>query len=118
VSQRLSFLSISSCVKTLLLLSLLTPCARISFAQDAPAEASDTKLKEDFYTPQQRLKVVQDAALFVPTATSEADIALGPAQDKKQFQLHFNDKVICDFATPGDKMGGKTPKFGCVITRV
>ena len=119
MSQRLTFPCIPSCFKTLLVLSLLAPFARILLAQGAAAaEASDTKLKEDFYAPQQRLKVIHDAALFVPTATGEADIAFGPAQDKKQFQLHFNDKVICDFATPGDKMGGKTPKFGCVITRV
>ena len=42
----------------------------------------------------------------------------GPAQNPKQLQLHFNDKVICDFTNPGSKMGGKTPKFECKITRV
>ncbi len=110
-----------SLLKTLLLGSLLlAPSARLVHAQDAAAaaEASDTKVKKAFYTPQQRLQVMHDAALFVPKATGEADILLGPEQDKKQFQLHFNDKVICDFATPGAQMGGKTPKFGCTITRV
>jgi hypothetical protein len=96
-------------------------CTHILFAQDAAtatAETSAANVKKDFYTPQQRLTALHEAALFVPVATGEADIASGPAQDKKQFQLHFNDKVICNFATPGDKMGGMTPKFGCVITRV
>jgi hypothetical protein len=41
VSQRLSFLAISCCFKTLLVLSLLTPCARILFAQDAVSEDPD-----------------------------------------------------------------------------
>jgi hypothetical protein len=42
----------------------------------------------------------------------------GPAQEKNQFQLHFNDRVICDFEKPGVEKGGKTPKFDCRITRV
>jgi hypothetical protein len=56
--------------------------------------------------------------LFTPKAVADVNILEGPKQHKKQFQLHFNDKVICDFDTPGAKMGGKTPKFACRITRV
>ena len=40
------------------------------------------------------------------SAVTEADIMEGPEQNKHQFQLHYNDKVICDFTTPGSKMGG------------
>jgi hypothetical protein len=75
-------------------------------------------VKKDFYTSKDRLAAMHAAALFTPKAVADADIMAGPAQDKKQFQLHFNDKVICDFVTPGSKMGGNTPKFECKITSV
>jgi hypothetical protein len=86
--------------------------------QNAAAKPDDDDAKKAFYTPKERLESMRVAALFAPKAVAEADIMEGPAQDKKQFQLHFNDKVICDFATPGKKMGGKTPKFACKISSV
>ena len=58
------------------------------------------------------------ASLFTAKPVADANILEGPAQNKKEFQLHINDKVICDFAAPGSQMGGKTPKFSCKITRV
>ena len=91
--------------------------AGIASAQASGGDDSD-KVKKVFYSPKDRLDAMQAAALFQPKAVSEADIMKGPEQDKKQFQLHYNDKVTCDFATPGSKMGGKTPKFACKITRV
>jgi hypothetical protein len=87
-------------------------------AQDAAAPSQDQKVKKEFYTAKDRLAAMHSAALFSPRAVSEADIMVGPEQDKKHFQLHSGDKVICDFATPGEKMGGKTPKFECKITSV
>ena len=87
-------------------------------AQDAQPQPDDQKVKKAFYTPKDRLQAMHDAALFAPKAVAEADIMEGPAQNKKQFQLHFNDKVICDFAAPGSTMGGNTPKFACKITSV
>lgn len=89
----------------------------IASAQASGRDDSD-KVKKVFYSPKDRLDAMHAAALFQPKAVSEADIMKGPEQDKKQFQLHYNDKVTCDFATPGSKMGGKTPKFACKITRV
>jgi hypothetical protein len=71
-----------------------------------------------FYSAKDRLDTIHAASLITPKAVADADILEGPAQDKKAFQLHFNDKVICDFDAPGSKMGGKTPKFSCKITRV
>jgi hypothetical protein len=91
---------------------------RCLYAQSAKPAADDKKADKYFYSAKDRLDAMQVAALFVPRVVAEADIMQGPAQNKKQFQLHFNDKVICDFATPGSKMGGKTPKFGCKITSV
>jgi hypothetical protein len=78
----------------------------------------DDNVKKDFYTPKDRLAAMHAANLFAPKAVGQADIMAGPDQEKKQFQLHFNDKVICDFTTPGKQMGGNTPKFACKITQV
>ena len=86
--------------------------------QEANGDDKDEKVKKDFYTPKDRLTAMRTATLFVARPISEADVMSGPEQEKKQFQLHFNDKVICDFAAPGKTMGGNTPKFGCKITRV
>ena len=88
-------------------------------AAAAPAAKPDeAKISKDFFTPKDRLAAMRAASLYAPKAVSEADLMAGPDQAKKHFQLRYNDKVICDFATPGKEMGGMTPKFGCVITRV
>lgn len=75
-------------------------------------------MKKVFYSAKDRLEAMHAASLFSAKAVAEANILEGPAQNKKQFQLHFNDKVICDFAAPGSQMGGKTPKFSYKITRI
>jgi hypothetical protein len=102
----------------LIVLSLAGALSSNVRAQDATAKPGDQQVKKAFYSPKDRLEAMHGALLFVPNSVAGADIMEGPDQDKKQFQLHFNDKVICDFATPGSKMGGKTPKFACKITRV
>lgn len=86
--------------------------------QDAQPKPDDQKVQKAFYSAKDRLQAMHAAALFVPRAVAQANIIEGPDQDKKQFQLHTNDKVICDFAAPGTTMGGNTPKFACKITRV
>ena len=96
---------------------LLCVIGRIAWTQDTET-ASDEKVKKLFYSAKDRLNAMHAAALFAPKSVAEADVMEGPKQNKKQFQLHFNDKVICDFATPGSQMGGKTPKFACKITSV
>lgn len=101
-----------------MLAMLLVAPAHRALAQTETGQTESDKVKKQFYSPKDRLAAMHDAAIYKPTAVGEADIMAGPKQEKKQFQLHFNDKVICDFATPGSKMGGKTPKFGCKITRV
>jgi hypothetical protein len=106
-------------LRRLTICAFLVACVLGGIAR-AQATGSDDgdKAKKVFYSAKDRLDAMHAAALFQPTAVPEADIMKGPEQDKKQFQLHYNDKVICDFATPGSKMGGKTPKFACKITRV
>lgn len=88
------------------------------YAGESAPKLDEQKVKKVFYTAKDRLAAMRAAALFAPKAVAEVDIMAGPAQDKKHFQLHFNDKVVCDFMTPGSKMGGKTPKFECKITSV
>lgn len=104
-----------ACLFALLPVLLLGRTAR---AQDADSGPADQKVKNAFYSAKDRLEAMHAASLIAPKAVGEANILEGPEQHKKQFQLHFNDKVICDFDTPGSKMGGKTPKFSCKITRV
>ncbi len=103
---------------SLSVLILIGALGRDAFAQTAQPAPDDQKVQKAFYTPKDRLQAMHAAALYVPRAVSEADIMAGPDQDKKQFQLHYNDKVICDFAAPGTSMGGNTPKFSCKITSV
>jgi hypothetical protein len=81
-------------------------------------QGSDEKGKKEFHTAKDRLQAIRDASVYSPKPAGEADIKQGPPQNKTELQLHFNDKVICDFDTPGSRMGGKTAKFGCKITRV
>jgi len=102
----------------LLLVILLSVSLHNNWAQDTDTKSDDQKVKKAFYTSKARLNAMHSAALFVPTQVSEVDISEGPPQEKHLFRLHYDDKVICDFATPGNKMGGKTPKFGCKITAV
>ena len=92
--------------------------SRTTWAQTADTASADQKVNKVFYSAKDRLDTIHAAALFTPKAVADANILEGPAQNKKEFQLHFNDKVICDFDAPGSKMGGKTPKFSCKITRV
>jgi hypothetical protein len=104
----------------LTLLALLLACilGGVARAQATGGDDSDQKVKKVFYSAKDRLDAMHAAALYQPKTVPEADVMQGPKQSKKQFQLHYNDKVICDFATPGMKMGGKTPKFACKITRI
>jgi hypothetical protein len=101
-----------------LLLALTNSFVTFTWAQNADSDSSDQKVKKEFYSTKDRLAAMHMAALFEAKPVAVADIMQGPAQDTKQFQLHYNDKVICDFDSPGSKMGGKTPKFSCKITRV
>jgi hypothetical protein len=95
---------------------LFASLAGQSLAQ-AP-QGSDEKSEKKFYTAKDRLQAIRNASIYSPKPAGEADIKQGPPQDKDELQLHLDDKVICDFATPGSQMGGKTAKFGCKITRI
>jgi hypothetical protein len=115
------FISNTAVLWTAFWLAAVLVCGqgRVAYAAQAgQTGAGDQNVKKAFYSAKDRLQAMNSAALFVPRAVADADIMEGPAQDKKQFQLHFNDKVICDFAAPGTTMGGNTPKFACKITRV
>jgi hypothetical protein len=87
-------------------------------AGQEPAQATGQKADKEFKTESERLAAIQAATIYVPRPVSTADVMQGPAQNPKQFQLHPDDKMTCDFVTPGKEMGGNTPKFACKITKV
>jgi hypothetical protein len=97
---------------------LLAALGSTLVAQTPGTESGNQKPENGFHTAKDRLNAMHSATLFVPGKVSEADIAAGPPQQEHLFQIHDGDKLICDFKTPGNKMGGKTPKFGCQITSV
>jgi hypothetical protein len=97
---------------------LLAALASTLVAQTPDTESGNQKPENGFHTTKDRLNAMHSAVLFVPGKVGEVDIAAGPPQQKNLFQIHDGDKLICDFKTPGNKMGGKTPKFGCQITSV
>ena len=101
----------------LAILLLAAICGAASWSQAQTPEPA-AKEKPEFSTPQDRQNAIRDASIFTPKAVAEADIMAGPPQKKKDFQFHFNDKVTCEFVTPGREMGGNTPKFLCNIVKV
>lgn len=101
----------------LVMLFLIVVCSPASWSQTQTPEPT-LKVKPQFFTEKDRDDAIRKASIFTPKAVADADIMAGPAQKKKEFQFHFNDKVTCDFVTPGQQMGGNTPKFLCKITRV
>ena len=113
-----SHLTIARRRAVLLALLLLAALGSTLVAQTPGTESGSQKPENGFHTAKDRLNAMHSAALFVPGKVSEADIAAGPPQQEHLFQIHDGDKLICDFKTPGNKMGGKTPKFGCQITSV
>jgi hypothetical protein len=100
------------------LASIALPNAYSTRNEQDAAQSKGGKPDKEFYTAKDRLAAIQASTIYVPRAVGDANILLGPEQTPKQFQFHADDKVTCDFDTPGSKMGGKTPKFGCKITKV
>ena len=85
-----------SAVWTVVAMCLMCPLLR---AKDG--ESTGTDVKKVFYSAKDRQQAMHAAMLLQPKDVSSAKIMEGPPQEKKQFQLHYNDKVICDFATSG-----------------
>lgn len=104
-------------VTVLTLLSLVVICSPASWSQTQTPEPTP-KVKPQFFIAKDRQEAIRKAAIYTPKAVAEADIMAGPAQKKGQFQFHMNDKVTCEFVTPGKQMGGNTPKFLCKIVKV
>ncbi len=104
-------------VFTLVVLLLVGICSLASWAQTQTPEPT-LKVKPQFFTSKDRQDAIRKATIYTPKAVAEVDIMAGPAQKKKQFQFHMNDKVTCEFVTPGQQMGGNTPKFLCKIVKV
>src|SRR3977135_983661 len=106
-------------VMVLTLLSLVAICSPASWSQTQTQTPEPTlKVKPQFFTAKDRQEAILKAAIYTPKAVAEVDIMAGPAQNKNQFQFHMNDKVTCEFVTPGQQMGGNTPKFLCKIVKI
>lgn len=105
----------SRAATALLLVSLsFAPAMWSQSATPAPTET----LKQAFYSPKDRQEAIKKASIVKPKSVAEVDIMAGPKQASDLFQFHYNDKVTCEFVSPGSQMGGNTPKFLCKITRV
>jgi len=110
---------LSGKITILLVCAWLCGPATVAWTQAGAAGTQDQQQPQKvFYTAKDRQGAMHAAALFTPKEVAAVNIMQGPEQNQKQFQLRFNDKVICDFKTPGSQMGGKTEKFACQITRV
>jgi hypothetical protein len=106
-------------VSTLVVLLLIAICSLASWSQtQTPPPDPTLKVKPQFFTSKDRQDAIRKAAIYTPKAVAEVDIMTGPAQKKKEFQFHMNDTVTCEFVTPGQQMGGNTPKFLCKILKV
>ena len=99
-------------------LAFLLAASAVHCTAQMPPGSKDDGGKKQFYAARDRLQAIRNASIFRPGPAGEADIEQGPPQEAKQLQLHFNDKVICEFETPGSQMSGKTAKFGCRIARI
>lgn len=102
---------------SVVVLLLVAICSSASWSQTQTPDPT-LKVKPQFFTPKDRQEAIRKAAIYTPKAVAEVDIMAGPAQKKKEFQFHMNDKVTCEFVTPGQQMGGNTPKFLCKIVKV
>src|SRR5262245_44163108 len=91
-----------------ILIAVLAVCG---YAADTKIDPTAPKVEKVFYTPKDRITAIHNATIYAPKAVAEANIGEGPAQKKRQFQLHFHDKVVCDYDKPGAEKHGNTPKF-------
>jgi hypothetical protein len=102
--RRSSSLAVNNVVRqiSLLLIILLGGLGSAAQPQDASSKPDDKGPKKAFSSAKDRLAAMHMALLYAPRA-SPMRISSPVRAGQKQFQLHFNDKVICDFATPGRK---------------
>ncbi len=96
--------------------------ASSSFAPTLWSQATTTeptqKIQKEFYSPKDRQEAIKKALIVEPKNVADVDIMAGPKQKKKLFLFHYNDKVTCEFVSPGSQMGGNTPKFLCKVMKV
>ena len=102
--------------RLVLIFSFAMICATTAWAQTTTPP--NTLTVKRFVTSQEREDAIRKASVYTAKSVADADIMAGPKQKKKEFQFHLNDKVTCDFVSPGQEMGGNTPKFLCKITKV
>lgn len=95
-----------------------TPAPAPTVAAAAAGASAEAGVERRFYSSRDRLRALTAGSVFAPADVSQRDVRVGPPQQADQFQLHFNDRVTCEFTTAGEDKSGSTPKFDCLITRV
>ncbi len=88
----------------------------------AQALQNDEKeIKIGFVSEAKRLEAIRNAELVdtQDNPIGKADIIKGPDQkSKSKNEFRFNDRVFCRFSKPAEDMGGRTPKFKCVVEKI
>jgi hypothetical protein len=92
-------------------------------AQETSEGKDPDEIEYGFFGPADRLVAIRNAKLInvrsgSDTSLSQVNIMQGPEQKEKDNQFQFDDEVHCKFTESGEVMGGKTPKFKCLITKV
>jgi len=90
--------------------------SRTTWAQTVDTVPADQKVKKVFNSAKDRLEPCTRLR-FLGEGRRRSQHPGGPEQNKKQFQLHFNDKVICDFAAPGSQMAARLPSSPARLPR-
>lgn len=100
-------------------LSLALLVTFVATAQDTQKDEKEVKIS--FITEKQRLEALRNAEMIdtQDTKIGQANILKGPDQkSKKKNEFLFGDHVYCRFTTPAAEMGGRTPKFKCIVEKI
>jgi hypothetical protein len=90
-------------------------------------KAENDEIEYNFKTPEDRIDAIKKASIFRSRPENAAgkevnpaqiNIVEGPKQSNTKNKFQFNDRVTCKFTKPGAAMGGATPKYKCVITKI
>ena len=119
ISLRFSHSIPRSKATVLVMVLVAVTCSSVAWSQTQTSTPQPTlKVKPQFFTAKDRQDAIRKATFYSAKAVGDVDIMAGPAQKDKDFQFHYNDTVTCEFVSPGQQMGGNTPKFLCNILKV
>ncbi|MGE3974815.1 MAG: hypothetical protein AB7F59_09850 [Bdellovibrionales bacterium] len=119
--MRSSGRTINGLLLSLSLLTVLTSCTHKGERKPASQaqQQENDEVQLGFFGQDDRLQAIQKAQLIQRRPMGSINIVKGPEQKAgKKNVLRFNDRVTCQFTKPGSEMGGATPKYKCVITKI